>query len=444
METASLPRAPRLPLLGSTAHYLRDPLGFLEEASRRGPLVQMDFVNIRAWLVQDLALLDQVLLKSAGNFQKDVFLRALKRVLGEGLLTAEGDFWKRQRRLIQPAFHREKIASYGQVMVDRTVELAATWKGRSSLDLHHEMMQLTSDIVTECLFGTRAGDVGEVSACLEVLMERYGDPVYLLLPVLDRLPLPVNERVRTASQRLDRVVRRFVEERRAQGEPAPGRDLLALLLNARDEDGSRMSDQQLRDEVLILFLAGHETTALALSWTFYELAKNPLAEAALHEELDRVLPDRDPTLEDLPSLPYTEHVVYESLRLHPPAWALGREALEPFELGGHHFDKGAWFWIVPYTLHRDPQHFPEPERFRPERFAQEDPERPRLAFAPFGAGPRACIGKAFAMMEAQLLLATLLARHRFEPAEERPVGVVPRVTLCPSRPVRMRALREPS
>lgn len=428
---ASLGRAPGLPVLGSMSHFRRAPLRFLEASAGLGDLVELRFLHLRAWLVNDPVLVEQVLVKSAGSMQKDIFLRALKRVLGEGLLSSEGEFWKRQRRLIQPAFHRERVAGYGATMVEHTAHMLAGWREGEPFDLHHAMMDLTADIVTRALFGTTAADTQEVGRCIEAIMARYADPAYLLAPVLERLPTPANRRLQQACVRLDAVVRGFITARRARGEAAAGDDLLAMLLAAQDEDGARMTDQQVRDEVLVIFLAGHETTALALSWTFHLLAQHPEVEAKLVAELGRVLGDRDPTVEDLPLLGYTEWVVRESLRLYPPAWSLGRESTAPITLGGRDFPAGTWFWLLPWTLHRDPRWFEEPLRFRPERW--EDGLAKRLSkgmYLPFSTGPRVCIGNQFAMMEAVLLLATIVRQWLLRPAPGAPAVVpVPSITL---------------
>lgn len=436
---ASLPVAARLPVVGSMLHYLRAPLPFLEDTARRGDIVRMDFVHQRAWLVSDPAMAELVFVKTAANFQKDVFLRALKRVLGEGLLSSEGAFWRRQRRLIQPAFHRERIAGYGAIMVSHAARMLAGWRDGEVLDLHHAMMALTADIVTQALFGAEAGDTREVARCVEAIMARFANPLYLLAPAMEKLPLPANRRLREVSARLDAIVRGFVAKRRAMGADAPDDDLLAMLLAAQDEDGARMTDQQVRDEVLILFLAGHETTALALSWTFHLLSQHPEVEATLVEELDAVLAGRDPTVEDLPRLRYTERVVQESLRLYPPAWSLGREALEPFEMGGHSFEKGAWIWVLPWTMHRDPRFFPDPLAFRPERWEDGLAKRlPRGAYLPFGAGPRICIGNQFAMMEAVLLLATIAQRFSLRAVTPPEVIPEPSITLRFKHGIRVR------
>jgi cytochrome P450 len=428
---APLPRAPSLPLFGSSLHYLRDPLGFLQRtAGEKGDLVEMRFINQKAWLVSDPTLIDQVLVKLPHSFQKDLFLRELKRVLGEGLLTSEGDFWKRQRRLIQPAFHRERIAGYAKIMVDHAARMADRWRDGERVDLHHAMMDTTADIVVRSLFGSDAGDTREVAACIEAMMERFSDPLYLLVPLVDRLPTAANRKLREVAPRLDRIVRGFIERRRALGADAPDNDLLAMLLAAQDDDGARMNDQQVRDEVLILYLAGHETTALALSWTFHLLSQHPAAEERLHAELRRVLGDRDPTFEDLPRLEYTTRVVKETLRMYPPAWAMGREATAPFELAGRRFEKGAWMWMIPWVVHHDPRWYPDPWRFDPDRWEEARAKGlPKFAYFPFGGGQRICIGNQFAMMEAVLMLATIARRVRLRAIPGFPVVAEPAITL---------------
>lgn len=429
--TDAVPHAAGLPLIGGTLHYIQDPLRYLERSVQQGDIVQVRFAQIRAYIVSNPTFVDQILVKSAGSMQKDIFLRGLKELLGEGLLTSEGDFWKRQRRLIQPAFHREHIAGYAEIMVRRTEEMLARWHDGQVLDVHHELMVLTAQIVTECLFGTSVGDAAEVAEHLESVMERYASPAFFLAPKLvARLPTAANRRFARAAERLDQIVRGFITERRRLGERAPKRDLLAMLLAARDEDGSQMSDQQIRDEVLILFLAGHETTALALSWTLYELAKSARVADKMDAEIDRVLGARAPAFEDVPKLPYIANVVTEGLRMHPPAWSVGRESLAPIDLGDRHFDAGTWLWILPYTLQRDPRFYESPQVFWPERWEDGLAKRlPKFAFMPFGGGPRVCIGNQFALMEAALVLATIGRKFRLENVEGHPVVAEPSITL---------------
>jgi len=442
----TVPEPAHLPIVGGTPFYMRDPLGYLEGAARLGDVVRLRFFGKTAWLLNDPTLIDQVLVKSSALLQKDVFIRSLKKLLGEGLLTSEGDFWKRQRRLIQPAFHRDRIASYASLMTEHTVKSIAGWHDGQSLDVHLALMELTAEIVTACLFGTSAGDIGEVSKCIDTVMERFSNPLFLVMPKFEDIPLPVNRRFKEVTPRLDKIVRGFIEQRRAAGTSKDSHDLLAMLLEARDDDGSSMSDQQIRDEVLILFLAGHETTALTLSWTLHELAVNPGVERRLHDELSRVLGGRPPTFDDLPKLEYTARVVSESLRLHPPAWSLGREAKSAIEVGGYRFEEGSWIWMLPWTLQRDPRWFSDPLAFRPERWEDGFAKKlPKFAYMPFGGGQRVCIGNQFALMEATLVLATIAQRFwlRGEPGHR--VVPDPAITLRFKHGLRMTVTkRDPS
>jgi cytochrome P450 len=429
-----IPRAPRVPVAGGFFHYLRDPLGYLEASARLGDEVALDFFGKHAVLLSDPALIEQVLLKQAGSFRKDIFMQGLKELLGEGLLGSEGEFWKRQRRLIQPAFHREHIAHYAEVMTRHTRKAVERWGRDGEVDLHHELMALAADIVTECLFGSMVGDAAEVAKCIESVMDRFGNPLYILIPRIGELPLPVNARYREAAARLDRLVNGFITRRRAKiaadGPDAPKDDLLGMLLEAQDEDGSRMTDRQVRDEVLILFLAGHETTAIALAWTLVELADHPEVARKLRDELSRVLGGRPPTFADLPKLEYTAQVVHEGLRLHPPAWSIGREVASPVEIGGRTHPPGAWIWILPWVLHRDARWFDEPLAFRPERWADGLAKRlPKMAFLPFGGGPRVCIGNQFALTEMALLLATITQELSVSILDRERVVPAPSITL---------------
>ena len=430
---APIPRARRVPIAGGFFHYLRDPLGYLEAAARLGDEVELDFFGKHAVLLSDPALVEQVLVKQPGSFRKDIFMQGLKELLGEGLLGSEGDFWKRQRRLIQPAFHREHIAHYAEIMTRHASAAVERWGRAGEVDLHHELMALASDIVTECLFGTLVGDAAEIAKCLESVMDRFGNPLYILVPRIGELPLPANHRYRQAAARLDRVVHGFIARRRAMkaaGDEAPGDDLLGMLLDAQDEDGSRMTDRQVRDEVLILFLAGHETTAIALAWTLVEIADHPAVERKLRDELTRVLAGRAPTLADLPKLEYTSQVVSEGLRLHPPAWSIGREVVASVEIGGRRHEPGQWIWILPWVLHRDARWYEDPLVFRPERWADGLAKRlPKMAFLPFGGGPRVCIGNQFALTEAALLLATITQHVSIRIQDRERVVAEPSITL---------------
>lgn len=366
-------------------------------------------------------------------------------IFGHGLLTAEGDTWLRQRRLAAPAFHSRRIAAYGDVMVRYAERMLDGWHDGESRDAHHEMMKLTMQIVSKTLFDAEVSeDEMEVSRAFDAIVEEIALRFRQPLPIPDWLPLPRNRRYLAAVRRLDALVYRFIAaRRRVEGDRG---DLLSMLLAARDEDGRGMTDVQVRDEVITLFLAGHETTAIALSWTWYLLARHPEAEARLAEELETVLDGRAPTLEDLPRLSYTEQVIKESMRRYPPAYAFGREAVEDCEIGGYRIPAGATVFMSQWAMHRDSRFFAEPEAFRPERWTAElEQSLPRYAYLPFGGGPRICIGNRFAMMEAVLLLATIARRFRLRLASSDEIKPFPSITLRPvgGVPVRLEA-RQPA
>jgi cytochrome P450 len=376
---------------------------------------------------------EEVLVTQQRAFVKGSIVRGLRRLLGNGLVTSDGALWLRQRRLLQPAFHRERVASYGQQMVRSAEHRLAGWQDGPPRELYHEMAELTLANVTRALFGADVvGESGEVTAALLALAHEQrgglGD-LQLLLP--DWLPTPANWRRRRTVRRLDAIVYRLIDQRRASQEDRA--DLLSLLLQARYEDGSRMDPRQLRDEALTFFLAGHDTTAIALAWTWYLLARHPRAEARLHAELADVLGDRSPGVADLPRLPYAGGVVAEALRLYPPAWALARVAVRDCSLLGTPIRAGTAVLFSQWVLHRDPRFFAEPERFDPERWTDDRAAQlPRGAYFPFGAGPRLCIGNTFALMQATLLLATIAQRFRLAPAPGAPpVRPRPDVVLRP-------------
>ncbi|MBI2388035.1 MAG: cytochrome P450 [Deltaproteobacteria bacterium] len=441
-----VPWAPgRLPLLGHVVAYTRDPLALLLQASRLGRLVRLDFPWMQSMMVNDPDLIEQILVTDHRSFIKDRFLQDLKRVLGDGLLTSEGDFWLRQRRLAQPAFHKDRVAGYARTMVDCATREVSRWRDGEERDVHEDMMRVTLEIVGKTLFGADVTDrAREVAEGLEAVMARYVDPVATGVPHWDKLPTPLNRRFHQGVQRLDRLVRDLIAEHRAGRQGDPG-DLLSMYLAARDEDGTGMSDQQLRDEVLTLVLAGHETTAIALSWTWMLLSQHPHVAEKLHAELDAVLGGRAPTAADLPRLPYADRVIKESMRLYPPAWAIGREAARDVELAGVPIPKGTQLWIVQWALHRDGRWFEEPDRFDPDRWAGDLQRRiPKYAYFPFGGGPRMCIGHAFATMEAVLLLATFAQRFRMDLVAGHPLKPLPAITLRPKHGVRVRLVRRAS
>ncbi len=424
------PRMPGHPLVGTWPDVLRDPPRHAERCARAlGDVCDLGLTGSRIVLLSHPDHVERMLVTDNKLFEKDRGTRSLSRVLGSGLLTSEGDFWRRQRRLAQPAFHRDRIAAYGEIMVERAERAATKLVPGTRTNLHRELMRLTLEIVGKALFDAdvseEAGEVGEAMEAVAAHFERAmpGAPT-----ILELVPTEGNRRYRRALEELDRVIARVVEERRGRDTG----DLLSMLMAARDEDGSGMSPKQLRDEVMTLFLAGHETTALALSWAFYLLARHPEVEREIVDELARVLAGRSPTVEDLPALERVGAVVDETMRLYPPAWAVGREALTDWRVGGFDVPKGTQIWASQYVLHRDPRFFDAPARFVPQRWTDGLAKRlPRYAYFPFGGGPRLCIGSAFALMEAKLLLAVLAQRRHFVLASGAEIPSVAAVTLRP-------------
>jgi cytochrome P450 len=380
---------------------------------------------------------EQVLVTDNHNYRKHYGLRMNRLLLGKGLLTSDGEFWLRQRRLAQPAFLRQRIAGYGETMVAYTERLLAGWRADETRDLQVEMTRLTLEITGKTLFGADVGgDAADVGRAMADALDSFEKRVSSLFPLPYWVPTATNRRLIRAVHCLDEILYRFIKERRASSEQWD--DLLSLLLHAHDEEGDRMTDQQVRDEAMTLFLAGHETTALALAWTGYLLAQHPEAEEKLRAELRAVLGDRAPTVADLPRLPYAERVVLESMRLYPPAWAIGREALHDTEIGGYPVRKGTTLFMSQWVTHRDPRWFDEPERFHPDRWAGGLAQRlPKFAYFPFGGGPRLCIGNTFALMEAVLVVATIFRQFRYELVPGHPVTLAPAMTLRPRDGVRV-------
>jgi cytochrome P450 len=379
-----------------------------------GDIFALRFVVRRVYVINHPNLVEDVLVTHSRHYRKHFGLRLNPYVFGNGLLTSEGDFWLRQRRLIQPAFARHRLLEFAPEMVAAGERLLARWAPGQAVDVEAEMMRLTMDITARTLFGADASaDAEVVSESITVLQETFAKLFTSPLPPMLWLPTPTSRRMWRALRRLDAIIYRFIAQRRGSHEHR--NDLLSLLLRARDdEDGKGMSDQQVRDEAMTLFLAGHETTALTLSWIWYLLALHPEVEARLVEEWRQVLRGRNPTPEDIPRLRQTEMVVQEGMRLYPPAAAFGREALADMTLGGYRVPRGTTIVMCPWLLQRDPRWWQEPEAFRPERWAQGHPQAtPKYAYIPFGGGPRLCIGSTFAMMEAVLLLATIGQRYRF-------------------------------
>ena len=413
----------------------------------KGPLCYTTLLGKRIYFVNDAELVKRILLDNLANYPKSVTYRNnLRPFLGDGLLISEGDFWKRQRRLAQPAFHLRRLKALAAAMAHIAAEMTRRWQHGKVVDAMAEMNAVTMEIVATTLFGADvSADIGAVAEAMTVLGEETGrvrPTAFFDLP--EFVTRPRGRKFADAVATLDGIVNRIVAARRAEGKTHD--DLLSMLLEARDEDtGEGMTDKQLRDELVTLFLAGHETTAIALTWTFHLLALHPEAEKKLQAEVDAVLGERAaPSFDDLERLPYARMVAEEAMRLYPPAYVFSRRAIADDQLGPYRVPAGAHIIISPYALHRRPDYWPEPDAFRPERFAPGAPaDRPKHAYIPFGGGPRiciVCIGNSFAMMEHAIVLAAAVRRWRLESIPGREVRTEPRITLRPRGGLPMRLM----
>jgi cytochrome P450 len=425
---------------------VRDPIGFLASAVRKyGDFVMLRLGNLTTYILVNPDDIEYVLKTHADNFMKDELTRWLIPLVGQGLLTSEGDYWRRQRRLAQPAFQRAQIEQYATVMVEHTVSMLSTWHDGQIRNVHEDFMRLTLSIVARTLFSTElAGEAGKIGESLEIVMNYFMSPMRWF-GIRERIPLPSTLRYRRAIKHIDDVVYAIIRQRRECNDD-PG-DLLSRLLAARDESGNGMTDTQLRDESVTLILAGHETTALVLFYTFYLLNSSPEADRQLARELHDVLGGRTPTAADVPNLRYTEWVIRESMRLYPPAWEIARQPLADCEIGGYSVPKGTQLFLVQWLVHRDARIFDDPECFRPERWDNDLLKRlPRCAYFPFGDGPRICIGNHFAMMEAVLILATIAQKFRLSSLPGQKLKLLPSVTLRPrgAQSMRLHARVQPA
>jgi cytochrome P450 len=391
------------------------------------------FLNEPEWV-------QEILVTKASQLTKERTQRRMKILLGEGLITSEGTFHMRQRRIAAPAFHRQRIQSYADIMAEQGAILREQWQPGATLDITQEMMHLSLEVVARTLFASEVTpEVRSISDEVNVVMDLY---TYLIsLPRAEEYlhwPLPGFAKFRRARRRINTVMAEMIARRRANSEDRG--DLLSMLLAARDteDDGSGMTDEQLRDEVVTIFLAGYETMANALTWTWYLLSQNPEVEARFHAEIDSALAGRRPTLEDIPRLNYIERVLAESMRLFPPVWAMGRQAAEDMEVGPFFIPKGTMLYVSQYLMQRDPRYFPDPLRFDPDRFLPEQSAgRPKFSYFPFGAGGRQCIGESFAWMEGTLLLATLAQKWKLRLVPGHRVDIQPKITLRQKHGMRM-------
>jgi cytochrome P450 len=418
----------------------RDPIGFMMMLAREyGDLAYFKLGPQPVFLINHPDYIRDVLITHHKNFMKGEGLQRAKRLLGEGLLTSEGEFHLRQRRLAQPAFHRHRIAGYAATMVDYTARMRDRWQDGETRDIAREMMRLTLAIAGKTLFDTDvASEADEIGNALSQAMALFNRVTLPFSQYLEKLPLPATRRFQKARQRLDATIYRIIDERRRSGEDRG--DLLSMLIQARDEegDGTGMTDEQLRDEAMTIFLAGHETTANALTWTWYLLSQNPEVETKLHAEIDELLNGRLPAAEDYPRLRYTEMVFAESMRLYPPAWILGRRALNDYQINDYHIPARSILLMSQYVMHHDGRYFPNPSKFEPERWTPEAKEsRPKFSYFPFGGGTRVCIGEHFAWMEGVMAIASIAQRWKLRLSPGQRIEMQPLVTLRPKYGMKM-------
>jgi cytochrome P450 len=403
-----------------------------ELAARHGDTYRFYSPARRAemWVITNPDDVKRVLVSNHKNYTKGSLLDRVKILLGNGIMTSEGAVWRRQRRMMQPAFHRDRIAGYGQTMVAHADRMRGGWVDGRTLDIAGEMSRLTLSIVGKTLFDAEVESQAiEVGEALTGVMDTFWMMMLPFADVIERLPVPKLRRARMSRVRLDQIIYRMIADRRASGRDHG--DLLSMLLRAQDEDdGGGMTDEQVRDEAMTIFLAGHETTANALTWLWYLVSGAPEVEARLHEEVDRVLQGRLPALADVPSLACIERIVTESMRLYPPAWIIGRRALVPYEIDGYLAPARSIFVFSPYIVQRDARWYSEPQRFAPERWTAEfKAALPPFAYMPFGGGQRRCIGDQFAWTELSLVLATIAQRWKLRLVPGHPVAPQAVVTL---------------
>jgi len=415
-------------------HLLKGPIEFFQESSAQfDGIFRITSRILNIVVLTDPEYVKHVMQDNNKNYIKWFKNDVLELLLGRGLLTSEGDFWRKQRRLAQPAFHKERLAKMADTMIcctQQQIEKLEKLPNKNNIDISTEMMELTLNIVAGAMFSSEVkGAIDVVSHEIErtsvMATARFNNP--LRLPI--RFPTPANLAERRSIKNLDDVMNPIIRERRKSTQHFD--DLLSMLMEVKDEDtGEQMSDQQLRDETMTIFLAGHETTALALSWLWYLLDKNPVEAQKLYDEIDQVTQRRTPTLEDLQRMPYTRMVMDESLRMYPPAWLIMRENLAEDIIGGYRIPKGYTFMIPVHTIHHDPRLWEEPYKFKPERFSKENAKsHHRFAYFPFGGGPRQCIGNNFALMEMQLIIVMMLQKFRFKVTAGFEPQMHPMVTL---------------
>jgi cytochrome P450 len=433
---------PRL-IGGNLRDFWRNRIDFLTRQAMLGDVTYFRLGSQPAYFLNHPDLIRDLFVVNASKFVKGRALQRSKVLLGNGLLTSEGEFHLRQRRMIQPAFHRTRISEYSRWMVEYAEQMSDEWLDGEARNIDREMMRLTLQIVGKTLFSADVrSETDQVGNAMNTLVELFN---FLLLPFsewLERLPLPHNIRFKKARRTLDGIMFSMIEERRRSGEDRG--DLLSMLMMARDEaDGGTMTDEQVRDEALTLFLAGHETTANAMTWTWYLLSQNEAAAAKLHAELDTVIGDRTQSIDDVPRLKFTEAVIAESMRLYPPAWAIGRNCVEPHEFGGFRVEAGSLVLTSPFVMQHDKRFWESPDAFIPERWESLSVKEAgqRYVYFPFGAGVRRCIGESFAWTEAILLIATLARKWSLRLDPQQKIGLLPQITLRPKFGMTMQLIK---
>jgi cytochrome P450 len=436
----SLPKPREIPWVGSVHRRFRSPLTFFLELRREfGPVARFRIFNERFLLINEPALVNEVLVTKQDSFRKGRALEGARDFLGDSLLVSEGTEHTRQRRLIQPAFHRGRIAGYAQVMAEK----AAAWRDArhagEEIDAAKEMNHLTLEVVGETLFGSQVGgQAHEIAESLSEIVENFGRMLLPFWRLWRRVPTGQNRRLARAQAKLDATILGLIGQRRMENRDRG--DLLSMLLAAEDADhpDKRLTDREIRDQALTLFLAGHETTANALAWTWHLLAQNEPVRVRMKAELDEVLAGgRLPGLDDMGRLRYTTAVVSESMRLCPPVWVVGRRAVDDVVIGDYEVPRRTIVIMSQYVIHRDERFWPDAETFRPERWLDEAPGRPKFSYFPFGGGGRVCIGESFAWAEGVLMLAVMAQRWRLEPVPGHPIEINPTVTLRPKHGLKM-------
>jgi cytochrome P450 len=433
------PGPPGLPLIGSVNELRKSPQQFLTDMASYGDLAFARFGSTRTYFLNHPDLIEELLMGRHRDVIKDAATRMIMPIVGSGLLTSEGDHWRRHRRLAAPALQPKRIAGYIETMIDCAQRTAASFRDHEVRDVYVDMSQLTLDIASRTLLGfDPRRDTDRISRVLDDAMAYFALEIRTplgLLPV--HVMTPARKRVRDGRLELERILLRIIARCR-RSDPEAGDHLLARLVHARDDDGEPMSDRQLVDEALTILLAGYETTALTLTYALYLLSEHPAAHARARAEVDHQLGGRPLSAADLPQLRYVESVLRETLRLYPPAYTIGREAIQTFELGGYEIPPGSQLQMSQCVVHRDSRFFPEPEAFKPERWLEESiAHLPRFAYFPFGGGPRVCIGNHFAMMEGALALTTLLQAVELQVVPGFQLDLEPSVTLRPKNGLRM-------